>query len=68
VREFNGKGRPRHGHAGARSRQLRALEASSKGAFVEGGISSAADRAQQIERRNGDISVRSWLARRGAEP
>jgi hypothetical protein len=43
VQEFNGKGRPwRHGHAGARGRQLPALEASSKGAFIEGGGSSAA--------------------------
>jgi hypothetical protein len=42
VREFNGKGRPRPGHAGARNRQLPAPEASSKGAFIEGGGSSAA--------------------------
>jgi len=41
VREFNGKGRRRHGHAGARGRQLPAPEASSKGAFIEGGIASA---------------------------
>jgi hypothetical protein len=37
VREFNGKGRPRHRHAGARGRRLAALAPTSEGGVVEGG-------------------------------